>query len=58
MLGSCVTHIFLIKAAELAVLIDSPATDEERVCPILNLIRNPQPVSGTVVRTRAGAPLV
>ncbi|MEV4359531.1 OsmC family protein [Nonomuraea sp. NPDC051941] len=100
-LGSCVTHIFLIKAAELAVpidalevdvqaeydpraqqpgdgdipvyphnftyevLIDSPASDEElanlhaeveRVCPILNLIRNPQPVSGTVVRTRAGAP--
>lgn len=49
------------------VLIDSPASDEElahlhaeveRVCPILNLIRNPQPVSGTVVRIRAGAPPV
>jgi uncharacterized OsmC-like protein len=102
-LGSCVTHIFLIKAAELAVpidalevdvraeydpraqqpgdsgvpvhphnfryevLIDSPASDEdlanlhaevERVCPILNLVRSPQPVSGTVVRFRAGTPLV
>ncbi|MEV4110137.1 OsmC family protein [Nonomuraea sp. NPDC049695] len=96
-LGSCVTHIFLIKAAELEVpldalevdvraeydsraqqpgesgvpvhpygfryevLIDSPASDEElarlhdeveRVCPILNLIRNPQPVTGAVVRIR------
>jgi uncharacterized OsmC-like protein len=94
-LGSCVTHIFLIKAAELEVpldslevdvraeydpraqqpgdngvpvhphnfayevLIASPASDEElarlhaeveRVCPILNLIRNPQPVTGTIVR--------
>jgi hypothetical protein len=101
-LGSCVTHIFLIKAAELAVpidtlevavhaeydpraqqpgdngvpvhphnfryevLIDSPASTEElvnlqaeveRVCPILNLIRNPQPVTGTLIRTRAGTPL-
>ena len=95
MLGSCVTHIFLIKAAELEVpidslevdvraeydpaaqhpgstgipvypqnfryevLLDSPASDEklaelhaevERVCPILNLIRNPQQISGSVVR--------
>ncbi|AQZ61349.1 unnamed protein product [[Actinomadura] parvosata subsp. kistnae] len=94
-LGSCVTHIFLIKAAELDVPLDSlevdvhaeydpraqgpdgdvpvhpygfryevriasPASDEElkalqaeveRVCPILNLIRNPQPVTGTLVRT-------
>jgi uncharacterized OsmC-like protein len=94
-LGSCVTHIFLIKAAELEVPIDSlevdvraeydpraqqpgdhqipvypqnftyevllssPASDEElarlhaeveRVCPILNLIRNPQQVSGSIVR--------
>jgi uncharacterized OsmC-like protein len=94
-LGSCVTHIFLIKAAELEVpidslevdvraeydpaaqqpgstgipvypqnfryevLLDSPASDErlaelhaevERVCPILNLIRNPQQISGSVVR--------
>ncbi|MEU7858558.1 OsmC family protein [Nonomuraea sp. NPDC049141] len=102
-LGSCVTHIFLIKAAELAVpidalevdvhaeydpraqqpgdsgipvhphnfryevLIDSPAADDdlarlhaevERVCPILNLIRNPQPVSGTVVRTRRSSAAV
>ncbi|MGI5291576.1 hypothetical protein ACQEVF_50850 [Nonomuraea polychroma] len=47
--------------------IDSPASDEdlanlhakvERVCPILNLIRNPQPVRGTVVRFRAATPLV
>ncbi|GGS74971.1 osmotically inducible protein OsmC [Planobispora rosea] len=105
-LGSCVTHIFLIKAAELEipldslevdvraeydpraqrpdeadeasgaegtgipvypqnfryqVLIDSPAPDEdlarlhaevERVCPILNLIRHPQDISGSVVRVR------
>ncbi|MBB3727339.1 OsmC family protein [Nonomuraea dietziae] len=94
-LGSCVTHIFLIKAAELEipldslavdveaeydpraqapgntdipvypqnfryeVRIDSPASDEElarlhaeveRVCPILNLIRNPQEIKGQVVR--------
>lgn len=97
-LGSCVTHIFLIKAAELDVPIDalsvdvraeydpraqapdntdipvypqnfryevrldSPASDEdlarlhaevERVCPILNLIRNPQEISGTIVRVAA-----
>ncbi|WP_043625999.1 OsmC family protein [Nonomuraea candida] len=97
-LGSCVTHIFLIKAAELEVpldaievdvraeydpraqqpggndvpvhpysfryevLIDSPASDEElarlheeveRVCPILNLLRNPQPVTGSLVRLHA-----
>ncbi|MFD9939248.1 OsmC family protein [Nonomuraea sp. NPDC059023] len=94
-LGSCVTHIFLIKAAELEVPLDalsvdvsatydpraqapgntdipvypqdfryvvkieSPASDEdlarlhaevERVCPILNLIRNPQNIKGEVVR--------
>ncbi|MFI6501189.1 OsmC family protein [Nonomuraea typhae] len=94
-LGSCVTHIFLIKAAELEVpldslsvdvraeydpraqlpdnqdvpvypqnfryevRIDSPASDEdlarlhtevERVCPILNLIRNPQEIKGEIVR--------
>ncbi|MER7499046.1 OsmC family protein [Nonomuraea pusilla] len=98
-LGSCVTHIFLIKAAELEVpidalevdvraeydpraqqpgtadvpvhpygfryevLLDSPASDEElarlhaeveRVCPILNLLRDPQEVSGTIVRAGAG----
>ncbi|WP_067137080.1 OsmC family protein [Microtetraspora malaysiensis] len=97
-LGSCVTHIFLIKAAELEVPIDalsvdvraeydpraqspdntdipvypqnfryevhldSPASDEdlarlhaevERVCPILNLIRNPHDISGTIVRVGA-----
>ncbi|MGV9771478.1 OsmC family protein [Streptosporangium sp. NPDC003464] len=97
-LGSCVTHIFLIKAAELDVPIDSlavdvqaeydpraqqpdstdipvypqnfryevqlssPASDEElarlhaeveRVCPILNLIRNPQEISGSVTRVDA-----
>jgi uncharacterized OsmC-like protein len=102
-LGSCVTHIFLIKAAELEVpldslevdvraqydpraqregeadipvyphdftyevLIDSPASDEElaalhaeveRVCPILNLIRNPQQITGTVVRAGTASPLV
>lgn len=95
-LGSCVTHIFLIKAAELEVPLDSlavdvqaeydaraqepgntdvpvyptsfryrvevasPASDEdlarlhaevERVCPILNLLRNPQTVNGSLVRT-------
>ncbi|MFI6325684.1 OsmC family protein [Nonomuraea sp. NPDC050556] len=94
-LGSCVTHIFLIKAAELEVPLDSlevdvraeydpraqspdnadipvypqnfryevqissPASDEdlarlhaevERVCPILNLLRNPQEIKGAVVR--------
>ncbi|NUR83562.1 MAG: OsmC family protein [Nonomuraea sp.] len=92
-LGSCVTHIFLIKAAELDVPLDSlevdvqaeydprsqnsgdipvypqnfryevqissPASDEdlarlhaevERVCPILNLLRNPQDIKGTVSR--------
>ncbi|WP_214319520.1 OsmC family protein [Nonomuraea sediminis] len=94
-LGSCVTHIFLIKAAELDVPLDSlavdvqaeydpraqapdntdipvypqnfryevqissPASDEdlarlhaevERVCPILNLIRHPQNIKGTVSR--------
>lgn len=94
-LGSCVTHIFLIKAAELEVpidslevdvraeydpkaqlpgdngvpvyphdfayevLLDSPASDAdlarlhaevERVCPILDLIRTPQQVTGTLTR--------
>ncbi|MEV0581849.1 OsmC family protein [Nonomuraea sp. NPDC050310] len=94
-LGSCVTHIFLIKAAELEIPLDSlaveveaeydpraqggddpsipknpydfryevrlasPASDEdlarlqaevERVCPILNLIRNPVTVKGSLVR--------
>ncbi|MFF0247890.1 OsmC family protein [Streptosporangium sandarakinum] len=101
-LGSCVTHIFLIKAAESGipldslevdvraeydpaaqrpgengipvypqnfryeVLIDSPASDEElarlhaeveRVCPILNLIRHAQDISGSVVRVHAGSAL-
>ncbi|MER6581659.1 OsmC family protein [Nonomuraea sp. NPDC001023] len=101
-LGSCVTHIFLIKAAELEVPIDSlevdvraeydpraqlpgdqgvpvyphnfryevqigsPASDEqlaelhaevERVCPILNLIRNPQEISGSIVRVADPAQL-
>nr|WP_277349662.1 OsmC family protein [Planosporangium thailandense] len=95
-LGSCVTHIFLIKAAELEIPLDSlavdvqaeydpraqepgntevpvypqnfryqvevssPASDEDlarlhaevqRVCPILNLLRNPQEINGSVVRT-------
>ncbi|MFC5818014.1 OsmC family protein [Nonomuraea harbinensis] len=99
-LGSCVTHIFLIKAAELEVpldalevdvrasydpraqqpgesgvpvhpydfryevLIDSPASDEEldrlhaeveRVCPILNLLRAPQQITGTIVRSHPTA---
>lgn len=94
-LGSCVTHTFLIKAAELEIPLDSlavevqaeydpraqapgntdvpvypsnfryrvqvasPASDEElarlhaevqRVCPILNLLRSPQEISGSVVR--------
>lgn len=94
-LGSCVTHIFLIKAAEFEIPLDSlevevsgvldprgksadhpeipvephgisyevhissPASDEdlerlraavERECPILNLLRNPQQISGKVVR--------
>ncbi|NUW32666.1 OsmC family protein [Nonomuraea sp. SMC257] len=97
-LGSCVTHIFLIKAAELEIPLDSldvdvqaqydpraqapdspeaegvpvhpydfryevrlssPASDEdlarlhaevERVCPILNLIRNPVAISGCLTR--------
>ncbi|MFG3417570.1 OsmC family protein [Micromonospora sp. NPDC049460] len=94
-LGSCVTHIFLIKAAELEIPLDSltvdvqaeydpraqepgnsevpvhpydfryevqvasPAPDEDlarlhaevqRVCPILNLLRNPQEISGSLAR--------
>ncbi|MET7460840.1 OsmC family protein [Nonomuraea sp. NPDC005501] len=99
-LGSCVTHIFLIKAAELEIPLDSlevdvqaqydpraqtpdatdvpvhpydfryevrlssPAPDEElarlhaeveRVCPILNLIRNPVAISGSLTRVEAAA---
>lgn len=95
-LGSCLTHIFLIQAADrqvpldsievdvsaqldpranrpgfehipvyphniaYTVRIDSPASDAEltelhaaveRVCPILNLLVNPQQIAGTVVRT-------
>ncbi|MEU5725495.1 OsmC family protein [Micromonospora sp. NPDC047738] len=99
-LGSCVTHIFLIKAAELKIPLDSlavdvqaeydprgqapdnvdapvypynfryqvqvasPATDEDlarlhaevqRVCPILNLLRNPQEINGSVARVSPAA---
>lgn len=95
-LGSCLTHIFLIQAADRQVVldsinvdvtaqldpranqpgheeipvyphnikytvhIDSPASDEElkelhaaveRVCPILNLLVNPQSIAGSVVRS-------
>jgi uncharacterized OsmC-like protein len=95
-LGSCLTHIFLIQAADRQVPLDgievdvrgqldpranqpgfehvpvyphnirytvkisSPASDAEltelhqaveRVCPILNLLVNPQQIAGTVVRT-------
>lgn len=95
-LGSCLTHIFLIQAADKQVPLDSlevevtgqfdsrantpgnenipvyphnisytvhitsPATDEvladlheavERVCPILNLLLNPQTINGTLVHT-------
>ena len=95
-LGSCLTHIFLIQAADRQVPLDgievdvsgqldpranqpgfenvpvyphniqytvtisSPASDAEltglhqaveRVCPILNLLVNPQKIAGTVVRT-------
>ncbi|OKI56178.1 hypothetical protein A6A27_30530 [Micromonospora sp. CB01531] len=93
MLGNCVTHIFLINAADLKIPLDSlavdaqaeydprgqapdnidapvypynfryqvqvasPASDEDlarlhaevqRVCPILNLRRNPQEINGSV----------
>jgi uncharacterized OsmC-like protein len=95
-LGSCLTHIFLIQAADRQVPLDgievdvsgqldpranqpgfeqipvyphkirytvrinSPASDREltelheaveRVCPILNLLVNPQQIAGSVVRT-------
>jgi uncharacterized OsmC-like protein len=95
-LGSCLTHIFLIQAADRQVVLDSidvdvtaqldpranqpghedipvyphnirytvhissPASNQEltelhaaveRVCPILNLLVNPQQIAGTVVRT-------
>jgi len=95
-LGSCLTHIFLIQAADRQVPLDSievdvsaqldpranqpgfedvpvyphkiqytvkissPASDQEltelheaveRVCPILNLLVNPQQIAGSVVRT-------
>jgi uncharacterized OsmC-like protein len=95
-LGSCLTHIFLIQAADRQVVLDSidvdvtaqldgranqpghedipvyphniqytvkiesPASDQElkelhaaveRVCPILNLLVNPQQIAGSVVRT-------
>jgi len=95
-LGSCLTHIFLIQAADRQVPLDgievdvsgqidpranqpgfehvpvyphniqytvklsSPASDAEiaelhaaveRVCPILNLLVNPQEITGSVVRT-------
>ena len=94
-LGTCLTHIFLIQAADrevpldslsvevtgqvdyragkegfedvpvyphnlsYTVNIDSPASDEElaelqeaveRVCPVLNLLRSPQDISGTILR--------
>lgn len=94
-LGSCVTHIYLIKAADFQIPLDSlevhvtgvvdprgtqdefpeipvephnityrvhissPASDEElerlkaaveKDCPILNLLRNPQTVTGEIVR--------
>jgi uncharacterized OsmC-like protein len=97
-LGSCLTHIFLIKAAELEVPLDSlgvdlsgsldprgglddfpevsvalqdiiytvtvssPAPAEtlrrlheevERVCPVLNVLSQPQSITGTLVNTAA-----
>jgi uncharacterized OsmC-like protein len=99
-LGSCLTHIFLIQAADqqvpldslevdvtgeidhragqpgfehvpvypqnitYTVHLDSPATADqiatlhqavERVCPILNLLINPQQITGTVVQNRSTA---
>ena len=99
-LGSCLTHIFLIQAADRQVPLDgievdvagqldpranqpgfehgpvyphnirytvrisSPATDREltelhaaveRACPILNLLVNPQQITGAVVRTTGEA---
>jgi uncharacterized OsmC-like protein len=96
-LGTCLTHIFLIQAADrevpldalsvevtgqvdyragkegfevvpvyphnlaYTITIDSPASDEEleelqeaveRVCPVLNLLRSPQDISGVIVRQR------
>lgn len=99
-LGTCLTHMFLIQAADrevpldalsvevtgqvdyragkegfedvpvyphnltYTVTIDSPASDEtlaelqeavERICPVLNLLRSPQEISGTVVRQGAVA---
>jgi uncharacterized OsmC-like protein len=101
-LGSCLTHIFLIQAADREVPLDSlevdvtaeidyragqsgfenvpvyphnirytvniesPASDieiaelhkaVERVCPILNLLTNPQPVTGNVVLNGNTAPV-
>lgn len=100
-LGSCLTHVFLIQAADQGVPLDalevevrgeidpragqpgfehipvyphniaytvqieSPAAPEaiaalhaavERVCPILNLLANPQQISGTVQHRASGAP--
>jgi uncharacterized OsmC-like protein len=99
-LGSCLTHIFLIQAAAREVPLDSievevsatldpragrpgfedvpvyphdisyivhigsPADDEtigelyaavERACPVLNLLRNPQEITGSVVRAELAA---
>jgi uncharacterized OsmC-like protein len=99
-LASCLTHIYLIQAAEqqipldsleveitgqldlrggrpgfehipvyphkleYTVHIDSPSTPEqiealtkevERVCPVLNLLRNPQEIEGTVKHISTGA---
>lgn len=101
-LGSCLTHIFLIQAADqevpldslevdvtaevdyragqpgfedvpvfphnisYIVHLDSPAPAEkiaelhqavERVCPILNLLQNPQTITGRVVQNGAGTEL-
>jgi uncharacterized OsmC-like protein len=99
-LGSCLTHVFLIQAADLGVALDSlevevtgqmdpragqpgfedvpvyphnisytvqlssPASAEaiaelhaavERACPILNLLLNPQQITGTLVHTQPEA---
>lgn len=99
-LGSCLTHVFLIQAADqqvpldgievdvtaqvdyragqpgfehvpvfphdirYTVRVDSPATPEqiaslheavEGVCPILNLLQNPQTVAGSIVHTSGAA---